>query len=118
MDQLKPINVENNEEEAFVRRKLDKKNSGRQSRIWNFLGRRVPKSQIVFICQMVVIYVVIAVSLFNLTSTTERAAEKHLWIALLSSCLGYVLPNPSIDPSTPKTEKGWGSTSLYRVIIR
>ena len=67
----------------------------RQSRLWQIFGRRVPLSEIVFVCQMILIYVVVGVSLFNLT---RGHGTDHLWIALLGSCLGYVLPNPSLEP--------------------
>lgn len=67
----------------------------RTSKLWRFFGRRVPRSEIVFVCQMVIIYVVVGVSLFNLT---QGHGTDNLWVALLSSCLGYVLPNPSIEP--------------------
>lgn len=70
----------------------------RPTRVWNWFGRRVPRGEIVFFCQMVIIYAVVSVALFNLTR--DREPDK-LWVALLGSCLGYVLPNPSIDsPST------------------
>lgn len=67
----------------------------RKSVLWRFFGRGVPRSEIVFLCQMVLIYVVVGVSLFNLT---RGHGTDNLWVALLGSCLGYVLPNPSIDP--------------------
>ena len=44
---------------------------------------------------MILIYVVVGVSLFNLT---RGHGTDHLWIALLGSCLGYVLLNPSLEP--------------------
>ena len=70
-------------------------NQNRKSVLWRVFGRRVPRSEIVFFCQMILIYVVVGVSLFNLTRGHE---VDHLWVALLGSCLGYVLPNPSIEP--------------------
>jgi hypothetical protein len=36
---------------------------------------------------------VIVVSIYNLTVESENST---LWTALLSSCLGYLLPNPTI----------------------
>jgi hypothetical protein len=51
--------------------------------------------EIVFICQMVAIYAVNAVSLFNLTRGND---DDKLWIALLSSFLGFLLPNPKVEP--------------------
>ena len=73
------------EEEATTRR---------QSVLWRMFGRRAPRREIVFICQMIIIYVVVGVSLFNLS---RGHGADNLWVALLSSCLGYVLPNPVID---------------------
>ena len=71
----------------------------RTSRLWQWFGRRIPRSEIVFLCQMVLIYVVVGVSLFNLT---RGHGTDNLWVALLGSCLGYVLPNPSIEPRVPQ----------------
>ena len=62
--------------------------------IWDIFGRRVPRNEIVFFCQMILIYVVVGVSLFNLS---RGHGTDNLWVALLGSCLGYVLPNPSIE---------------------
>ena len=68
----------------------------RKTVLWDIFGQRVPRNEIVFICQMILIYVVVAVSLYNLSRGSE---VDNLWVALLGSCLGYVLPNPSIDPA-------------------
>lgn len=67
----------------------------RSSKFWHVFGKRVPRSEIVYFCQMLLIYVVVGVSLFNLS---RGHGTDNLWVALLGSCLGYVLPNPSIDP--------------------
>lgn len=72
----------------------EKLGTGLKTSLW--FGKLLPRPDLVFICQMVVIYVVIGVSLFNLTQGTER--EGKLWTVLLSSCLGYMLPNPKIEP--------------------
>jgi hypothetical protein len=47
----------------------------------------------VFLCQVLIRYTVIVVSIYNLTVKSEN---NTLWTALLSSCLGYLLPNPTI----------------------
>ena len=52
--------------------------------------------QIVFFSQIILIYVVIITCLVNLTFYQEHSKQAQLWIALLSGCLGYVLPNPSL----------------------
>lgn len=84
------------EEAAAVSNRRD---SSRKSQLWEFFGKRVPRSKIVFVCQILVIYTVVGMSLFNLTRGKDPA-ESQIWIALLGSCLGYVLPNPSLDPET------------------
>lgn len=60
---------------------------------WGVCGRVVPRSEIVFFSQVIIIYVVACVCLFNLTS---GRGDSNLWSALLSGCLGYLLPNPTI----------------------
>ena len=64
------------------------------SRLWNVFGQQLPRSEIVFICQILLIYTVTIVSLVNLT---RGSGPSQLWIALLSSSLGYLLPNPTIS---------------------
>lgn len=66
------------------------------TRLWDMFGRRVPRSEIVFFCQTFIIYIVVVTSLINLTL---QNGPINLWIALLGSGLGYLLPHPSIDKS-------------------
>ena len=56
-------------------------------------SRKTDQNFIVFILQMVIIFVVIGVSLVNLTLEISNRA---LWISLLSACMGYALPNPTL----------------------
>lgn len=74
------------EEEATLR--------PRRSRLWNVLGRPLPRAEIVFFAQIFLIYAVVGVSLFNLS---RGYGDSQMWTALLGSCLGYLLPNPSIS---------------------
>ena len=60
---------------------------------WNIFGYDYPRSEIVFFCQMVIIAAVISAAIYNLST---GAKDRTLWTALLSSSLGYILPNPSI----------------------
>ena len=66
----------------------------RGTRLWKVFGRHRPRSEIVFFCQTFLIYAVVVTSLVNLTL---KNGPINLWIALLGSCLGYLLPHPSID---------------------
>ena len=60
---------------------------------WHLFGTVCPREEIVFLCQVVVLYTVILISIYNLTTGHENY---NLWTALLSSSLGYLLPNPSL----------------------
>ena len=60
--------------------------------VWHIFGRECPKDEIVFLCQ-VIMYTVIVVSIYNLT---VGHGDLTLWTSLLSSSLGYLLPNPSL----------------------
>lgn len=62
--------------------------------LWRVLGRRIPRKELVFLCQMVVILCVVIASIYNLSVGDGKRSE--LWTALLSSCLGYILPNPRL----------------------
>jgi hypothetical protein len=60
---------------------------------WVMFGQNIPKSEIVFFTQVIILYTVIIVSIYNLSKGSN---DDKLWITLLSSSIGYLLPNPSI----------------------
>ena len=60
---------------------------------WHIFGTECPKEEIMFLCQVIILYTVIVVSIYNLTVAHD---DPTLWTALLSSSLGYLLPNPSL----------------------
>ena len=65
---------------------------------WQLCGHGVPKSEIVFFCQVIILYTVILTSIYNLT---KGNGDSNLWTALLSSSLGYMLPHPTIKKNHP-----------------
>ena len=60
---------------------------------WVTCGKKTPRSEVVFLSQVVILYTVIIVSIYNLTVQSQNST---LWMALLSSCLVYLLPSPTI----------------------
>ena len=60
---------------------------------WNVFKWHVPRSEVVFFTQVILIYAVVITSLVNLTSETSNP---QLWTALLTGHLGYLLPNPTL----------------------
>ena len=73
------------------------------SRIWTICGRDVPRGEVVFFSQTIVLYIVIIACLVNLSLGN---GDQSLFICLISSCLGYILPNPTLSTKQlePKTE--------------
>jgi len=62
------------------------------SKSWKWLGKDVPRSEITYIVQSIVLVIVIIVSLINLSLGT---GVHDLNISLLSSSLGAFLPGPT-----------------------
>ena len=62
-------------------------------RVWTIFGRDIPRAEIVFFTQVIVLYTVICVSIYNLSA---GKGDSNLWTSLLSSSLGYLLPNPTL----------------------
>jgi positive regulator of sigma E activity len=69
-----------------------------QSVPWTACGRSFPRSEAVFFSQLLLIFIVVITALFNLTTESEHYT---MWTALLSSCLGYVMPHPRIKKDKP-----------------
>jgi hypothetical protein len=61
-----------------------------------FLGNPIPKVEVVFFTQIIIIYIVIVTCIVNLSIGN---GDSNLWTALLSSSLGYLLPNPTVKRS-------------------
>lgn len=66
-------------------------NSDRE--VWNVFGYAIPKLEVVFFAQVIVLYLVIFTCLINLTVQNNKS---ELWCTLLSASIGYLLPNPSL----------------------
>ena len=61
---------------------------------WPIMGKRFPRSEVVFFSQMAIVTIVIIGAVYNLTVGHDNPT---LWTALLSSCLGYILPHTSMQ---------------------
>ena len=72
---------------------IERQDSHKSSRRWQFCGNTFPKGEIVFFSKVIIIYVVIALCLVNLSL---NRGDSNLWSALPSGCLGYLLPSPTI----------------------
>ena len=59
---------------------------------WKLCGSKFPKNEVVFFTQVILIYTVVITSLVNIA----LGRTEELWVVLLTSCLGYLLPNPTL----------------------
>ena len=63
---------------------------------WKVCGYGMNKSQVVYFSQIILIYTIILTCIINLSLNN---GDSNLWTALLSSCIGYILPAPKIKES-------------------
>jgi len=54
------------------------------------------KNELVYCCELIVVFVVIVVAFFNLTFRDDDR-DSCLWSNLISGALGYLVPNPSLN---------------------
>lgn len=57
-----------------------------------FCGRK-PKNTLIFLSQIIIIYFIIIASIIQLSL---QSSDKDLWLILLSTSLGYILPSPNL----------------------
>ena len=60
---------------------------------WRWCGEKYPKQEIIFCAQTILVYTVCISAIANLSYGTSNPS---LLRCLLSSCIGYMLPNPSV----------------------
>jgi len=63
-------------------------------RQWKLFGKTIPKNEVIFICQVVILYIVIITCIINLSLGN---GDSNLWTALLSSSMGIMLPAPTLS---------------------
>ena len=60
------------------------------------LNSSVPRSEVIFFVQVSIIVLMIILCFTIPFLLSESCEEKSIWIALLSSLFGYILPNPKL----------------------
>lgn len=95
---LPDINPFENNPDASSLDKISGENESSRSK-WPLFGTLVPKNEVIFICQVVILYIVIITCIINLSL---KNGDSNLWVALLSSSLGIMLPQPTISQSHKK----------------
>ena len=68
--------------------------SSEQSARWSFIcGNSLPRAEVIYYCQVLLIYIVVVACLINLSIGGNNSS---LWSSLLSGSVGYLLPSPKI----------------------
>ena len=76
--------------------------------------KRVAKNLITFWAQIVAIYVVMVTSIVNLSLDVP---DRELWLVLLSSSLGYVLPSTGLKFTSSKLTKNDNSRTPMATVM-
>jgi hypothetical protein len=63
------------------------------SRRWTIFGGKFPKQEVIYLSQVILIYIVVIACIINLSLWD---ANQSLWVSLLSGCIGYILPSPKL----------------------
>ena len=61
--------------------------------MWNMCGSYMSRLAVVFLCQIIILYIAIVTCFINLTIGN---GPKELWITVLSLSLGSILPSPKV----------------------
>lgn len=71
--------------------------TGEERQSWKFCNSiRIPRSEVAFFSQIIIIFMIIVVSLYKLCYEELSCEEKPIWVSILSSAVGYLLPNPQL----------------------
>ena len=65
---------------------------GRDSE-WTLCGAQVSRTALVFLCQVIILYISIITCFVNLTVGNS---PNQLWISILSLSIGTILPSPKV----------------------
>lgn len=69
--------------------------TGSSSTEWKVWGKKIPKSEVVYFCQVFILFVVIISAILNL-SLQAHPEKREMWITLLGYAVGSILPQPKI----------------------
>ena len=66
-----------------------------KNKMWVFFGSKVPRDQVVYLMQMLCSLIALVTSVINLSLQGEDQ-NRTVWIAIMSSIIGYLLPAPGM----------------------
>jgi len=72
---------------------MDHSESGSFDHHWTWFGKSIPKGEVVYFCQMIVLFIVIISCIVNLS---VHNGNSEMWVSLFGYSLGAILPPPKI----------------------
>ena len=66
-----------------------------EERSWVLFDKHFPRSEIVFFVQTLLVFMLATVSITCL-AFSDTCEETTVWVAILSSTVGYMLPSPKL----------------------
>ena len=69
--------------------------NNQERKFWACLGQTCSRSLILFVCQLFVILLIIF-GCFWRTNLSKTCDESTVWVGILCSAAGYILPSPSL----------------------
>ena len=67
-----------------------------ERRSWRFCNSRIPRSEVVYFTQVLILILLIIISLVKLVFFQLECEESTFWFSLLSCTVGYALPNSKL----------------------
>ena len=67
-----------------------------ERRSWKFCNFTLPRSEVIFFTQVFIVLIIILTSIVKISLYEITCEEMQIWIALMSSAVGYVLPSPKL----------------------
>ena len=88
--------VENNDCD-FVDTGGAKQSLSHENRSWKFCNSvSLPSAEVVFFTQVCFIFILLSLSISKLSFYNLSCDETAIWLSILSSTVGYMLPNPKL----------------------
>ena len=85
------------EPDATLVKKFVYNETNSEKKLWKFCNNvTLPRSEVVFVAQMVVILFLLFFCILKLSVTKLSCEKTSVWFSILSGLVGYVLLNPRI----------------------
>lgn len=79
--------------QPFIRSSASSDIGSHHSQTWNLFGEKLPRSEVVYFCQVTIIAIVIIACIVNLSL---QNGNSEMWVSFFGYAFGALLPPPNI----------------------